>query len=99
MRQSERLPLAATAQFTLAEPDSIPRELARSGNSGCTWRDQLGLVMTEGFGGAGGAGGGGGPGTITGGPVYSWRSSFFVGSTATVTGGGGAWVLICGSRT
>ncbi|MBD3573971.1 hypothetical protein EJ082_13450 [Brevundimonas diminuta] len=45
-----------------------------------------------GGGGGGGApiGGGGGPGTMTGGPLYSTRSCFFVASIGRVTGGGGA---------
>lgn len=82
-------PLERAVHSTVADP-LISRSSARAGKSsavGRGWRAHWTFVIVDGRAGAGGAGGGGGPGIFTGGPVYSTRSSFFVG--VMFTGGGG----------
>ena len=92
-------PLELTLQTSWTVPCSMPRDAARSGNSGAGWRCQVTLLISGGRGGGGGSGIVTGPSMRPGGIVEAIRSSFGVGGTGSVgTGmftGSGAGTRTC----
>lgn len=76
-------PFGDTVQTSCTVPASMPREMARSGNSGAGWRCQVTLLISGGRGGGGGSGIVTGPVIRPGGIVEAIRSSFGVGGTGS----------------